>query len=148
MRRSHLYSDVAENGAGILRLKTKSGALALFNGRGGLIPDKNVIIDDGAEVVWTLGGYLRARHISPEQARLGVGIIDKHQASEATQSSDSDGTSAADVQVVVRNQCVMHYMLKMFHKHMIEINCMIFLLPRVWNQPARKQQPLTQGKVL
>ena len=58
MRRSHIYSDVAEKGAGILHLEKKSG-LALFNTRGGLIPIGNVVIDGDSKVVWTLGAICR-----------------------------------------------------------------------------------------
>ena len=46
-----------------------------------------------------LGSYLWARHISPEQARLGVGIKN-----QATESLTSDSDYATDVQMLVSNE--------------------------------------------
>ena len=99
MRRSYIYSDVAEKGSGILHLEKKSG-LALFNTRGGLIPVGNVIIDGDSKVVWTLGAICRLdTSLQSRPGLIGVGI--KNQAAESL-TSDSD--YATDLQILVSNE--------------------------------------------
>ena len=70
------YQGVVKHVAPELKMKPKdpSRVLALFKANGSLVQSSNI-----ASKPWTIAEYVRAQHKSPENVKLGIGIIKKDQ---------------------------------------------------------------------
>ena len=78
-QKTDTYSDIVERMAGLFGLADEDGrTLSLFKPRGAIIPAEELEIG-GESVMWTLGGYFRLMHQSPENVKFGVGYIDDPQ---------------------------------------------------------------------
>ena len=70
------YQGVVKHVATELKMKPKdpSSVLALFKANGSLVQSSNI-----AGKPWTIAEYVRAQHKSPENVKLGIGVIKKDQ---------------------------------------------------------------------
>ncbi len=71
--RSYSYDVLIEVASEFLKMDGSSVRLHLYRPRGGvLIIPKDIILND-VPVPWTLGSYMRMRHIGPDAVQLGIG---------------------------------------------------------------------------
>lgn len=76
LRRKDTYSDVVEKVATFLRIHSPS-SLCLYRPRGGaIIPAKELTINSVSQM-WTLGAYMRLKHVGPDCVQIGVGEAEK-----------------------------------------------------------------------
>lgn len=67
------YENVIRKVASFLNIED-SPSLSLFRPHSGAyIPNQEIVIND-IPVVWTLGSYMRMRHIGPEAVQIGIGL--------------------------------------------------------------------------
>ena len=71
--RSDTYTEVVGAVSRFLKMDDSSVRLQLFRPRGGVTILPNDIMLNKEFVAWTLGSYMRARHIGPDVIQLGIG---------------------------------------------------------------------------
>ena len=68
IERSHTYKDIIEVAANYLKLDGSN--FRLYRPRGGALTLTSL---NGKTVPWTLGSYMRLRHLGPDALQLGIG---------------------------------------------------------------------------
>jgi hypothetical protein len=73
LERSYSYDTVVEVASNFLKMDEPSVRLHLYRPKGGVLIVPNDITLTDVPVPWTLGSYMRLRHIGPDAVQLGVG---------------------------------------------------------------------------
>jgi hypothetical protein len=72
LSRSDDYERLIEKIASFLNMNN-SPLLSLYRPHGGAyIPNQDLVVND-ISLTWTLGSYMRVRHIGPEAVQIGIG---------------------------------------------------------------------------
>lgn len=71
--RSSSYDEVVETAGNFLKLDDSFSRLHLYRPKGGVLILSNDIMLNNEPVPWTLGAYMRLRHLGPDALQLGVG---------------------------------------------------------------------------
>ena len=75
--KSYSYSTVIEVASEFLKMDGSSVRLSLYRPRGGVLIIPNDIVLNDIPVPWTLGSYMRMKHIGPDVVQFGIGPADK-----------------------------------------------------------------------
>ena len=71
LERSHTYKDIIEIAANYFKLDGSN--FRLYRPRGGALILHKDLSFNGKTVPWTLGSYMRLRHLGPDALQLGIG---------------------------------------------------------------------------
>lgn len=77
LRRNDTYSDVVEKVASFLRIHPSTSSHCLYRPRGGAIIPAQELVINSVSVMWTLGSYMRLKHVGPDCVQIGVGEAEK-----------------------------------------------------------------------
>lgn len=77
LRRNDTYSDVVEKVATFFRVPHSPSSLCLYRPRGGAIIPAQELMIGKASVMWTLGAYMRLKHVGPDCIQIGIGESEK-----------------------------------------------------------------------